>query len=307
MSLPSYIEAPADADGVYAIYPGDGIPDDSRDATWHEHQMEVTPRNGGAPMLMVHNVTLPTLTLFRPDPAIATGASIIIAPGGAFRFQMMDHEGYDMARAVAATGMTAFVLRYRVMHTPDTEEEMHAYYRELGKELPVQDLSEMRAPVGNEESEAARPWAEADGLQAVRWVRAHADELGIDPGRIGIAGFSAGGGVTIAAATIYDAESRPDFAVGIYPGYRRDVPVPADAPPLFLAAADGDILVSPGSTAALYQAWHNAGRTVELHIFSNGAHGFGMLPGEPNEQWFALFLRWLDALSIHPATQRTAS
>lgn len=299
MSLPPYIEAPTDADGVYAIYPGDGIPDDSRNATWHEHLMQVASRTTGDPMPLVHNVTLPTLTLFRPDPAKATGASIVIAPGGAFRFLMMGYEGYDMARALAATGMTAFVLRYRLMHTPDTEDEMHTYFRELGKELPVQDIAEIRAPVGNDESEAARPWAEADGVQAVRWVREHADELGIDPQRIGIAGFSAGGGVSIAAATIYDADSRPDFAVGIYPGYRRDVPIPADAPPLFLAAADGDILVSPGSTAALYQAWHNAGRTVELHIFSNGAHGFGMLPGEPNEQWFALFLQWLDALSIH--------
>lgn len=305
MTLPPYIESPDDAGGVFAIYPGDGIPTGSRDATWHEQAFQAPPRAGGDPMLVVHNVVLPTLTMFRPDPQIATGASIIIAPGGAFRFMMMGYEGYDMARALAATGMTAFVLRYRVMHTPDDEAEMRAYFRDLGKELPAQDLTETRAPVGNDESEAARAWAEEDGLQAVRWVRQHADELGIDPTRIGIAGFSAGGGISVAAATIYDPESRPDFAVGIYPGYRRDIPVPADAPPLFLAAAGGDILVSPGSTAALYQAWHNAGRVVELHIFSGGAHGFGMIPGEPNEQWFALFLRWLDALSIHPSTERT--
>ncbi len=299
MPLPSYIEYPTDAESVFAIYPGDGRPADSRDWTWHERGMQVTPRLGGNPTTLVHNVALPTLTMFRPNPNVATGASIVIAPGGAFRFLMMEHEGYDMARALAATGMTAFVLRYRLMHTPDDESGMRAYFAELGKELPIQDRSETRAPVGNAESEAARPWAEADGRQAIRWLRQQASELGLDPRRIGIAGFSAGGGVALGAATLYDEVSRPDFVAGIYPGYRRDIPIPSDAPPLFLAAADGDILVSPGSTAALYQDWHNAGRTVELHIFSNGAHGFGMHQEETAAPWFDLFLRWLDTLSLH--------
>jgi acetyl esterase/lipase len=237
---------------------------------------------------------------------MATGASIVIAPGGAFRFLMMDYEGYDMARALTAIGMTAFVLRYRLMRTPADEADMRAYFIQLGAELPIQDRAEVRPPVGDDEWEAARLWAEADGLKAVRWVRAHAQEFALDPLRIGIAGFSAGGGVAVSAGMLYDAESRPDFVAGIYPAYRRDMTVPTDAPPLFLAAADGDVIVSPGSTAALYQAWHNAGRVVELHIFSGGEHGFGMYRGEPNEQWFALFQRWLDALSIHnPARIRS--
>ena len=92
----------------------------------------------------------------------------------------------------------------------------------------------------------------------------------------------------------HDAQSKPDFAAGIYPGYTTATPVPDDAPPLFLAIADGDILVAPLSAARLYEAWHKAGKPVELHIFAGGEHGFGMKKQNlPTDQWIELFKNWL--------------
>ncbi len=292
-------DAPRDASGVFAIYPDDGIPPESRNWTWSEHAMQVPNRFDSAPTTIVHNVAKPTVTVFRPEPAIATGASIIIAPGGAFYLLMMEHEGFDVARPLTALGMTVFVLKYRLAHTPETEAGMTRFYDEMGARLPKVDLAETFPPVGTPEMEQARVWAERDGQQALRWVRQNADQFDIDPDRIGIAGFSAGGGVALAAASEYDEESRPDFAAGIYPAYRRGLTVPSDVPPLFLAAADGDTLVLPGSTAALYQAWRNAGNQAELHIFSGGQHGFGMRRQDPQTwQWFDLFVNWLRAQAL---------
>jgi acetyl esterase/lipase len=101
----------------------------------------------------------------------------------------------------------------------------------------------------------------------------------------------------------YDAQSRPDFAAPIYPGYRTATPVPADAPPLFIALADDDELVAPISGAKLYEAWHAAGKPAELHIFIKGAHGFGMKKqGVPSDEWIDLLRNWLANLGYLSAT-----
>ena len=292
--LPSYIERPPDAAGVFAIYPGNGIPPSSEKWTWHEQTMQVPMSGSTALTTMVRNVVLPTLTLFQPATGTANGTSLLVAPGGAFRFLMMDSEGYDMARWLTQLGVTAFVLRYRVAHMPEDDTEMLAFMDNLMNVLPLQRRGEEKPPVGDEATEQARTWAEEDGRQAIRFVREHAREWGLDPNRIGIAGFSAGGGVVMGTVMQHDAQSKPDFAAGIYPGYTTATPVPDDAPPLFLAIADGDILVAPLSAARLYEAWHKAGKPVELHIFAGGEHGFGMKKQNlPTDQWIELFKNWL--------------
>ena len=294
--LPSYIERPPDAAGVFAIYPGNGIPPSSEKWTWHEQTMQVPMSGSTALTTMVRNVVLPTLTLFQPATGTANGTSLLVAPGGAFRFLMMDSEGYDMARWLTQLGVTAFVLRYRVAHMPEDDTEMLAFMHNLMNVLPLQRRGEEKPPVGDEATEQARTWAEEDGRQAIRFVREHAREWGLDPNRIGIAGFSAGGGVVMGTVMQHDAKSKPDFATGIYPGYTTATPVPDDAPPLFLAIADGDILVAPLSAARLYEAWHKAGKPVELHIFAGGEHGFGMKKQHlPTDSWIDLFKNWLAA------------
>ena len=142
--------------------------------------------------------------------------------------------------------------------------------------------------------EEARLWGEEDGRQAIRYLRQHVAELGIDTNRIGIMDFSAGGGIAINAVLEHDSLSRPDFAAGIYPGYRIVTPVPEDVPPLFITIADDDDVVAPISSARLYEAWHMAGKQVELHIFASGEHGFGMLKQNLlSDLWIDLFKNWM--------------
>jgi acetyl esterase/lipase len=298
------IDRPSDAAGAFTIWPGSGVPADSETWTWHEQTLHVPGFTG--PSGMARNVVVPTVTVFQPEPGTAHGTALIVAPGGAFRFLMMDKEGYDMARWLARRGVTAFVLRYRLAHMPESDADMLAFMQNLVKVLPQQARTEEAPPVGDEPSEAARAWAEEDGRQTIRFIRRNASRWALNADRIGIAGFSAGGGVAVSAAMKHDAESRPDFVAGIYPGYRRGIVAPADAPPLFIAIGDEDILVPPISGARLYEARHKAGRVAELHIFARGQHGFGMSQQHlPSDAWADIFERWLASLGLlTPAAQQ---
>jgi acetyl esterase/lipase len=286
------IEQPPGAAGVFAIWPGSGIPPGSENWTWHEQSMQAP--DSSIPSQMVRNVVIPTVTMFKPIAGTANGTAIIVAPGGAFHFLMMDHEGYDVAHWLTNLGVTAFVLKYRVQHTPENDTDMPAFLDELGEKLPHPDHMEINPPMTYPPAEEARHWGEEDGRQAIRFVRQHAAEWGINPNRIGIMGFSAGGGIAINAILEHDYLSRPDFAVGIYPGYRIVTPVPEDASPLFITIADDDKAVAPISSARLYEAWHKAGKSVELHIFANGGHGFGMSKQNLlSDMWSDLFKNWM--------------
>lgn len=290
--LPSYIERPADAAGLFAVYPGSGVPPGSEKWTWHEQTMGAP--GSEVPNRMVRNVVIPTVTMFNPAPGNANGTALIVAPGGAFSFLMVDYEGYDMARWLTRQGVTAFVLKYRLAHTPQNDADMPGFVHNLMNVLPHPGPTVEAPPVGTAAIEQARTWAEEDGRQAIRFVRQHAAEWGIAPNRIGIAGFSAGGGVVMGAVMQHDALSRPDFAAPIYAGYRTATPVPQDAPPLFIALADDDNLVAPISGARLYEAWHAAGKPAELHVFAKGGHGFGMRRQNlPSDAWIDLLKTWL--------------
>ncbi len=224
----------------------------------------------------ISNVTHPTLTAFLPDAATANGTAVIICPGGGFRWLSFDHEGAELARWLNSIGVTAFVLKYRVMRTGDEDEKDPAKAAERKK--------------------AVIPLAIADGQQAVRLVRAHASEWGIARDRIGLLGFSAGGYVAAGATVQHDAESRPNFATFLYPGTPDDITAPADAPPLFMVQADDDKTVPPlEHSIHLYEAWKKAGISAELHIYSRGGHGFGMhKKGLPVDTWPDRFRDWLD-------------
>ena len=292
--LPSYIERPLDAASIFAIWPDTGVPPGAEKWAWREQTMQVS--GDKVPNRMARNVVIPTVTMFKPAGATANGTSLIVAPGGAFHFLMMDHEGYDVARWLTGLGVTVFVLKYRLARTPDDDSAMPAFVEELGRALPHPGPAEVEPPVGTPATEDARRWAEEDGRQAIRFLRQNAIELGIDPDRIGIMGFSAGGGIAVNAALQYDALSRPDFVGAIYPGYRIVSPLPNDLPPLFIAIAADDKAVAPISSARLYEDWHKTGQSVELHIFANGAHGFGMHKRNLlSDIWTELFKNWMSA------------
>ena len=240
---------------------------------------------------VLRNVTAPTLTPFLPDPAKATGTAVIIAPGGAFMMLSIDQEGNDVARWLAARGVAAFVLKYRLDHTSSSQalfaidmgarifHLMHRSTPDLPK-LPGEDA------------------AVADGFQALRLVKKQAAKFGVDPARIGFMGFSAGAIVATHVATEYDADTRPAFVAPIYGMIALNRPIPSDAPPLFAAVASDDPLF--GATATqLYTAWRKAGRPAELHVFDKGGHGFGMKQqGTSSDHWIDEFGWWLQARGL---------
>lgn len=267
---------------IIPVWPGD-VPDSG---LWQDAGPELE-RPSWENSRLVRNVSHPTLTVYLPDPAVANGTGIVVCPGGAFHFLMVDKEGTEIAEWFNARGVAIFVLKYRVFPTPDDDA---AFLRIAEDPLPRRlDM------------DTVWPLSVADGLQAIRTVRAQADRFGIDPNRLGIMGFSAGGAVTAGAATGYDdAASRPSFAAPIYAAAREKA-VPDDAPPIFLAHASDDPLVSPMQSIDLYTAWQAAGKRAELHIYAAGGHGFALWPqGLPSDGWIDRLWAWLLAEGFVP-------
>lgn len=280
------MDLPDDATELFHLWPG--TPPGSEDWTWTEETGQVPW--SAVPRRMARNVVHPSLTLFKPDRP--NGTAVIIAPGGAFHFLMVDHEGYDMARWLTRLGITAFVLKYRVAPTPPDRDALLAYRTELHREL--------QGPPGDgpfrTAMRIARAHGETDGRRAMRFVRERAGDWDIDPARIGMAGFSAGGGVAFGAVAAEDRAGRPDFVIGVYPAVRPDAAAPDAPPDLFLVHADNDPQVPPEVALRLYQSWHNRGGSAELHIVASGGHGFGMaLDGSLADSWTTLCARWLVA------------
>ena len=234
---------------------------------------------------VVTNVAQPTLTVYKADPALASGTSVVICPGGGFMALSISSEGTDVAKWLAARGVTAFVLKYRLAHTgaDGTQEFMKL----------IRDSKAFDETVGK-----IIPLSNADGLAAMAYVRKHAADWGIAADRAGIMGFSAGGEVTASVGFRYSPESRPAFVAPIYAAARsvKDSAVPADAPPMFLAAATDDQLHLTPDTIQLYDQWTAAHKPAELHIYGRGGHGFGMRQQHlPSDHWIDRFGEWLAA------------
>ena len=232
---------------------------------------------------VVTNVSQPTLTAYLADPAVRNGTSVIVCPGGAFHALSINSEGIDVAKWLNGKGVTAFVLKYRLV--PTGEDGVKEAMARLNNR---QKLDEANA--------AVIPMAVADGLAAVSYVRKHATEFGISPTRIGLMGFSAGGTITASVTFTYTPENRPDFVAPIYAymGAVKETVVPKDAPPMFIVAATDDQLGLAPDSINLYSKWLEAKKPVELHMYSKGGHGFGMRKQNlPSDQWIDRFGDWL--------------
>ncbi len=228
---------------------------------------------------MVRFVSDPTLTIYLPDKSNNTGAAIVICPGGGYALEAMDHEGYAYAEFLQSKGIAGIVLKYRLPYGHH--------------EIPLMDAQ-----------------------YALRTVRYNAAAWGIDPNKIGISGFSAGGHLASTAATHFDrgkpgsndpiekVSCRPDFSVLVYPVitfneqwghmgsrenligknhdlklinyYSNELQVTTETPPTFLILADDDQAVPPRNSIEFYRALKEKGVAAELHIFREGGHGFGM-------------------------------
>ena len=241
---------------------------------------------------IVRNVVSPTLTVYLPSASTRTGAGVVVCPGGAFRFLSIEHEGTDVAHWLVERGVAAFVLRYRVAPTPVSEEDFHRYLQSVFSR-PI-DAGES----AREAMEKVISLAVEDGGQALTVVRQHAPEWGLDPSRIGVVGFSAGGILATRLAVGQDASRRPDFVAPIYGAPFEDEIVPADAPPAFIAVCDDDRMAA-GRSIPLAAAWREAGRPVELHLYATGGHGFGMRRrGLPVDTWIERFFEWMRSQEI---------
>jgi acetyl esterase/lipase len=231
------------------------------------------------------NVRVATLTPFLPDPATASGAAVIVAPGGGFTTLSMQNEGWDVAKALAKRGVAAFVLKYRLNPSPAALDVYAADSKAR--------FAGPRPPQPPSPAETIRQIAPqiADARAAFALVRSRAAEWKVDPARIGMVGFSAGAMLTM-ATTLAGEDARPAFIGDIY-GPLAPVTVPADAPPLFVALAADDPLFGNGGFG-LIDSWRAAKRPVEFHLFEQGGHGFGMYPKTTTSTgWFDAFVRWL--------------
>ena len=229
------------------------------------------------------NVTVATLRPFLPDPSKATGAAVIVAPGGGFRTLSMENEGSNVARALAARGVAAFVLKYRLNQTPADLEEFARPAPAPRSAPPAQ-----RPAPGDMAARIAPQIADANAAFAL--VRANAKKWHVDPDRIGMIGFSAGAALTM-ATTLNNRDAKPAFIGNIY-GPLSAVDVPPDAPPLFAAIAADDPLFP--FNVGLIENWRKAHRPVEFHYYEQGGHGFGMYPKETTSTgWFDAFVKWL--------------
>jgi endo-1,4-beta-xylanase len=226
---------------------------------------------------IIWNVQVPSITVYVPAAGIATGAAVIVVPGGGHKELWMDHEGYNVAAFLADHGTAAFVLKYRLA-------------RETGSRYKVERESL------------------ADLQRAIRVIRSRSAAWGIDPARIGVIGFSAGGELVALAASHFDAgaagsgdlverqSSRPNFQALLYPAIPRGLNFSLESPPAFLlAGAEDQPSISQG-LAELYLAMRRAGAHAELHIYEGVGHGFGLRAGNLGAAaaWPQRFLEWLD-------------
>lgn len=233
------------------------------------------------------NVTTATLTPFLPDPSKATGAAVIVAPGGGSLFLSMEAEGWKVARALADRGIAAFVLKYRTRPTPAGEAEfkaaMDAMFASAGRRDTRMSPDAAAARVSDSMVDAAAAFA---------LIRSRAGEWHVDPKRVGMIGFSAGAMVTM-TTTLGMPAVKPAFIGPVY-GSMEPVTVPADAPPMFaVLAADDPLFAHKG--LGLIDSWQQAGRPVEFHLYERGGHGFGLgKKGTTSTGWFDAFVLWLD-------------
>lgn len=243
---------------------------------------------GSGSFRQIVNVTTPTLTVYLPDASTATGTAVIIAPGGGFVGLSIDSEGHDVAKWLVARGFAAIVLKYRTV------------------QIEGQDAAQLRQSAGARFGAQLRnlalidedgKYGIADGIQAVKVVRAHAAEWGISPDRVVFTGFSAGGMIT--AYTAIQPDARPNYAAPVYGAPIASVPpIPKGLPPFFMAFAQDDNLAGQ-YIVRFYDALKAAGYRPEAHIYNSGGHGWGMRKqGKTSDHWIDEFYYWLEAQGL---------
>ena len=261
-------------------------------------QHESTLTVPGKDLHIIRNVTVPTLTVFPAKSAGATKTAVIIAPGGGFRVLAVDQEGYSVAEWLSQRGITAFVLKYRLAFTPGTDQEFAPNLLSPPIPRPSDGKANPAGPPGGLPEEAQKNGI-ADGIQAIKVVRAGAAKWGIAPEKIVFIGFSAGGVVTSGTMLAANAPDRPNFAAPIYGAPFGAVPnIPTDTPPTFLAVAEDDPLAA-APVLKFFDALRAAKGTPELHVFRSGMHGFSMMQrNTTSDHWIEELYWWMESYGL---------
>lgn len=249
----------------------------------------------GKPVTAVSNVTQPTMTVYEPTGK-NSGAAVVVIPGGGFHILAMDLEGTEACDWLTSHGVTCVLLKYRV---PSKPYEWKCDCRPHNLALSVPSLQDVQ--------------------RTMRLVRFHAAQWHVDPHKIGVLGFSAGGFLVAEISTNFnrhlyapvdaaDKESaRPDFAMPIYPGHlaredgklNRDVPVSSETPPTFLVQAEDDYVDGVNQSLVYYTALAKARVPAEMHLYAHGGHAFGLRPTQdPITGWPRLAEAWLRTIGI---------
>lgn len=253
-----------------------------------QDQPETWFRQWGDPM--ARNISQATLTPFLADPAKSNGATVIVAPGGGFMWLSMDNEGWQVAEALAAQGINAFVLKYRLQPTAGELEE---FENQLNQRMS--DAARM-AEGDDEPPRDPRPrWDLSNQLTDVETayalIKSRADEWNVDVNNIGMMGFSAGAGLTM-HTTLNSEKVELAFIAPVYGGMNR-VELPEKVPPMFSVIAVDDFLFT--GDFGVIKSWYEADVPVEFHLYQNGGHGFGLgNPDRTSNKWFDAFIHWLD-------------
>ncbi|MDB5721466.1 MAG: hypothetical protein JWP15_2084 [Alphaproteobacteria bacterium] len=281
-----------------AIWPGpvpDALPNPKPETLGPPAGREWWPR--------ANDVSRPTMTVYAPKGR-NTGAAILVFPGGGYQMLAMDLEGTEICNWLTSRGITCILLKYRVPDSGPTWKDEHRYYPKVQTALQ-------------------------DAQRTIGLVRRHAARYKVDPHRIGVIGFSAGGHLVAAVSTHFtrtympvddaDREScRPDFAMAVYPGHlwihededpatrddtelglRPDIRVTSDTPPTFLVQAEDDRVDGVEQSLAYYVALKKAGVPTEMHLYAQGGHAFGLRsPRLPVGRWPLLAEQWLHAIGV---------
>ena len=250
----------------------------------------------GRPYTAVYNVATPTMTIF-PPKGKNTGVSMVVFPGGGFQLLAMDLEGTEICDWMTSKGITCVLLKYRVPKSND------GYDPDCDCRVKPKVLRSLQ-----------------DAQRTIKLVRSRAKELKIDPNKVGVIGFSAGGFLVVQTSNIVTSEykpvddadklsSRPDFAIAIYPGHlcrdpdeatlNPDIHVTRETPPTFLLQAGDDPVDDRCNSTVYARALDDAGVPSEVHLFAKGKHGFGIRPtNKPITKWPTLVETWLKEIGI---------
>lgn len=255
-----------------------GVADQPAEESWF--------RQWGDPM--ARNISKATLTPFLADPKIANGTSVLVAPGGGFMWLSMGNEGWEVAEALAARGINAFVLKYRLRPTADNLDAFDAQMKQLFADAET-TAAKTGEPHQRPRWDLSNPLADAEAAYAL--IKSRAKEWNVDMKKLGMMGFSAGARLTMETA-LESKKAELAFIAPIY-GTMDAVKVPKNAPPMFAAIAVDDFLFH--GEFGLIKSWYEANIPVEFHLYQNGGHGFGLgNPDRTSNQWFDTFIHWLD-------------